>query len=100
MDRDVVQEEDSDQQHHYRTGDVVELFLKPKEAPYYWEFYPTPQGRRTVFFAPSRGRFGLPSNLPVSYDGQVRVAASVDGTINDWQSPDVGWCAEISVPLA
>lgn len=80
-DRDIVQESDEDQQHHYRTGDVAELFLKPVGAAHYWEFYVTPNGRKTAFFYPSRGRVGLPSAL--NYSSRLRVAAQVNGTIND-----------------
>ncbi len=97
VDRDVVQECDTDQAHHYRTGDVAELFLKPVHATHYWELYVTPNGRRTSFFFPSRGRLGLPSGF--EYDCGLRVAAQVAGTLNDPRDEDRGWTAEMAVPL-
>ncbi len=97
-DRDIVQESDQDQQHHYRTGDVAELFLKPLGGTHYWELYATPNGRKTAFFFPGRGRLGLPSSF--TYTSELRVAARVDGTLNDWKREDRGWTAEMAIPLA
>lgn len=97
-DSDIVQESESDQAHHYLTGDVAELFLKPRDETWYWEFYVTPNGLKTAFFYPGRGRLGLPSNL--DYQSRIRVAAQVDGTINNWGDHDRRWTAEIAVPLS
>lgn len=96
-DRDVVQESDQNQQLHFRTGDVAELFLKPQAAGHYWEFYVTPQGRHTAFFFPARGRHGLPGNL--HYQSRIQVAAQVQGELNEWKGTDQGWTAEMAVPL-
>lgn len=96
-DSDVVQEDDRDQQHHYQTGDVLELFLKPADRSYYWEFYVTPNGRKTAFFYPGRGRLGLPSGL--DYHSDLAVATQIDGTLNNWRERDKGWTAEMRVPL-
>jgi len=98
-DSDVVQESGQDQQHHYATGDVAELFLKPAEATWYWELYATPNARRTAFFFPGGGRLGLPSVFEPCLPG-LRVAAQVQGTLNDWRRRDEGWTAEMAVPLA
>ncbi|MCC6683168.1 MAG: carbohydrate-binding family 9-like protein [Phycisphaeraceae bacterium] len=100
VDSDVVQEDDRDQQHHYQTGDVAEVFLKPDTAgnTHYWELYVTPNGRRTAFFFPGRGRLGLPSCF--MYKSDLRVAAHVQGTLNDWHDRDEGWSAEMAIPLA
>jgi len=97
-DRDIVQEATADHQHHYQTGDVAELFLKPADASYYWELYVTPNGLKTAFFYPGRGRLGLPS--AINPDTGLRVAAVVDGTLNDWRDDDAGWTAEMAVPRA
>lgn len=96
-DRDVVQENDEDQQHHYRSGDVAELFLKPAGAAHYWEFYATPNGRKSAFFFPGRGRLGLASNF--AYQSGIEVAAHVRGTLNDWRDDDESWTAEVAIPL-
>jgi len=47
-----------DQQLHYQTGDVFELFVKPLNDSYYWEMYATPHGNRTTLFFP-RERKGM-----------------------------------------
>jgi hypothetical protein len=97
-DRDVVQELERDQQHHYTAGDVVELFIKPLGHPAYWEFFVTPGGWKTAQFFPSRGRLGLPSSM--AYVSGLQGAAKTDGTLNDPSDDDRGWSAELAVPLA
>lgn len=97
-DTDIVQESNENQRHHYETGDVVELFLKPEGATWYWEFYATPNGRKTAFFYPGRGYKGLPSTL--NYRSDIQVAAQIDGTLNNWRDRDTGWTATMSIPLA
>lgn len=99
-DRDVVQEEDRDHQHHYLTGDVAEVFLKPTAAgaTHYWELYVTPNGRKSSLFFPGRGRLGLPGAM-TPMPG-LEVAAKVYGTLNDWRDEDKGWSAVMAVPLA
>ena len=49
-DRDLYAEVKEDQKHHYRTGDVAEVFLKPLNKRWYWELYVTPLGNKTAFF--------------------------------------------------
>lgn len=98
QDHDILQESNEDQRHHYETGDVVELFLKPEGATWYWEFYATPNGRKTAFFYPGRGYKGLPSTL--DYRSKLQVTAQIDGTLNNWRDRDTGWTARMSVPLA
>lgn len=97
-DGDVVQENEKDQQHHYTSGDVVELFLKPVGHEWFWEFFATPGGHKTGIFFPSRGRRGLDSNF--AYHTRIRVAASVQGTMNELTDRDHGWTAEVAIPLA
>ena len=94
-DSDVVQESNSDQAHHYRTGDVAELFLKPRSESWYWEFYVTPNGLKSAFFFPGRGRAGLPSCF--DYESTIQVAAHVDGTLNNWLERDTGWTATMMI---
>jgi len=96
-DSDVLQEDNRDQQYHYQTGDVLELFLKPVDQTYYWELYVTPNGLKTSLFFPGRGRLGLRSAL--AYQCGLRVAARVDGQLNDWHTRDRGWSAEMALPL-
>jgi len=96
-DSDVVAEGQNDNEHHYMTGDVLEVFLKPHGARCYWELYGTPAAHKTVFFYPARGRAVLPSSARSDFD--LKVAASVEGTINDWHDRDKGWKVMLAIPL-
>ncbi len=97
-DSDVMQEGKEDQAHLYSTGDLLEVFLKPAKENYYWEIYGAPSNKRTWFFFPSRGRATFPacaSYLPESF----KVAATVDGTLNNWQDKDKSWTIEMAIPI-
>lgn len=96
-DSDVVAEGKADQTHLYQTGDLVEVFLKPANETFYWEIYGAPNNRKTCFFYPGRGRLFIPSCA--EYKSDVIVAASVDGTLNDWRDRDRGWSVEIAIPV-
>jgi hypothetical protein len=97
-DSDVVNEGKEDQSHFYLTGDLLEVFLKPAKENYYWEIYGTPNNKRTWFAIPSRGRLIFPacaSYLPEN----LKVAATVDGTLNNWKDKDKGWTVEMAIPI-
>jgi hypothetical protein len=93
IDSDIVARGERDQMHHYRLGDVVELFLKPEGAPGYWELYATPAGRKSSFFLPERRKL-------TERSCGLRVAAWVNGTLNDSRDRDHGWTAEMAVPVS
>ena len=97
-DSDVMNEGNEDQSHLYTTGDLIEVFLKPSGENYYWEIYGTPNNKKTWFFYPSRGRLMFPacaSYLPK----ELKVAATADGTLNNWRDKDKGWTVEIAIPI-
>lgn len=96
-DADVVAEADEDNAHHYRTGDVLELFLRPPGKLCYWELYGAPNGRQSTFFYPSKGRVFMPSSV-ISGMG-MKTAVVVRGTLNDPSDRDQGWTLEMAVPL-
>lgn len=98
VDSDVVAEGAEDQLHHYRMGDLAELFLKPDEQTWYWELYVTPRGKKTSFWFPGRGRLGLDSCF--EYTCGLKVAAQVAGTLNNWEDRDTGWTGEMAMPIA
>ncbi len=54
----VVAADRRDEQLHFETGDVFELFVKPRNDDYYWEMYATPHGNRSTLFFP-RERAGM-----------------------------------------
>ncbi|MEI8246352.1 MAG: carbohydrate-binding family 9-like protein [Lentisphaerota bacterium] len=97
-DSDVMQEGKEDQSHLYNTGDLLEVFLKPANGNCYWEIYGTPNNKKTWFFFPSRGRIVFPAcgnNKPESF----KVAATVDGTLNNWKDKDKSWTIEMAIPI-
>ena len=52
QDSDILAEVDKDQVHHYLSGDLAELFLKPPTNTWYWELYVTPHQHKThLWFA-------------------------------------------------
>ena len=84
--------------HHYKMGDLCELFLKPADKTWYWELYATPLGKKTTFWFPGRGRTGLPSNF-TDYSSGLKVGAQVNGTLNKWEDKDAYWTAEMAMPI-
>jgi Carbohydrate family 9 binding domain-like len=95
-DSDIVQENNENEQHHYGSGDVLEVFLKPPKKPFYWEMYCTPNSKRTTMFFPSGGR-KLPSCI--EFVMPLIVKAKVNGTINNWNDKDKFWTAEMAIPI-
>jgi hypothetical protein len=99
VDSDVVAEGTEDQLHHYKLGDLCEVFIKPADYSWYWELYVTPLGNKTEFFFPSQGRLNLPSTFESGGGLSIRVAAQIDGTANDWSDTDRCWTAEMAIPV-
>ena len=97
-DDDVVSTVNTDQTHLYKTGDVLELFLKPINDTYYWEIYGNPEKARTSLFFPSGGRLLFPDSEKYLMP-DLKVGAEVDGTLNNWHDKDRGWTVEIAVPI-
>ena len=99
VDSDIVQESDKDQDFHFLTGDLVEVFLKPTESTWYWEIYGTPNEKKSVFFFPGRGRLGLQGCYKLGMDlDTMLVGAKVKGTLNDWKDKDEYWTLEMAIP--
>lgn len=96
-DSDIVAEGEEDQLHHYKMGDVVEVFLKPEGYTWYWELYATPRNKKTSFWFPGRGRLWLDSAS--QYNCGLKVAAKCEGTLNRWEDKDNNWTAEMAMPI-
>ena len=54
----IIAQNRRDEQLHYEHGDVFEVFVKPRDEPYYWEMYATPTGNKSTLFFP-RDRTGM-----------------------------------------
>ncbi len=98
IDSDIVQECDSDGEHLYRSGDVLEVFIKPAGGSSYWELYAAPNQRKSSFFFPSRGRI-LPNCFKDSLIEGLSCKVEIDGTLNDWHDKDKGWRVIMAIPL-
>ncbi len=99
-DDDVVTISDKDQSHLYKEGDLLEVFLKPLNDTYYWEIYANPLSARSSFFIAGGGRLISDEiSRPEHLMKDLKVAAKVDGTINNWQDVDKGWTAEMAIPI-
>ena len=79
-----------DEQLHYETGDVFELFVKPLAEPYYWEMYGTPAGNKsTLFFPADRAGMELDDFLHGHRFQSLEVSV---------QETALGWNAHMFVP--
>jgi hypothetical protein len=96
-DSDIYAYGQKDEMHHYSLGDVAEIFLKPEDDTYYWEFYVTPKGRKTTFFIPGRGCLMIPvlNISPIN----IKVASRIKGSLNNWLDRDKAWTAEVAIPI-
>lgn len=93
-DSDVVAKGKEDQMHHYRYGDLCELFLKPVDYNFYWELYVTPADKKTSFFFKQKGALDFEN-----YSCGLNVAANCLGTLNNSKDKDKGWIAEMAMPI-
>jgi hypothetical protein len=81
-----------DEQLHFQTGDVFELFLKPLNDAYCWEMYVTPNGNKSTLFFPRR-RNGMSTDdfLTGHNFRELEVSAYKSSS---------GWNAELFVPVS
>jgi hypothetical protein len=94
-DTDILATGDKDNLHHYLLGDVCELFLRPGQACHYWEMYVTPRGNKTAFWFWMRG-----AEIYVDEKFGLKVAAQLNGTLNNGADRDNYWTAEMAVPVS
>lgn len=81
-----------DEQLHFETGDVFELFVKPLNDDYYWEMYVTPFGNKSTLFFP-HDRAGMDiANFLHDHDFHSLAVSS--------EITPAGWVAELFVPAA
>ena len=98
-DEDIVQLDTEHQKQSYSNGDIFEFFLKPKNKTYYWEFYVSPQNKRTSFFFPSSGMLIANNFRQDNFIESMRSAVQINGTLNDSSDRDKFWTLELAIPL-
>lgn len=96
-DSDIVQLSKRNWRHYYRTGDLIEIFLKPAEKCYYWELYATPNNLKNSLFFFSGGRAGLYDRSRHRLE-KMLVASTCDGTLNNEKDYDKQWTIEMAIP--
>ena len=79
-----------DEQLHFETGDVFELFIKPLNDTYYLEMYAIPSGNKTTLFFP-RDRSGMELDDFLRGHNFHGLEVSVEET-------STGWNAQLFVP--
>ncbi len=99
-DADVVDLSKEDDQELCTLSDVGEIFLKPVDDTWYWEFHVTPKGRVSTYWWPGRGHLGLVGTQPHVKPRFIRVAARTQGTVNNGLDRDQGWTALVAIPFA
>lgn len=97
-DSDIVQLSKRNWRHYYRTGDLIEVFLKPAEKRYYWELYATPNNLKNSLFYISGGRAGLYNRSRYKVE-EMLVASTCDGTLNNEKDYDKQWTVDMAIPV-
>ena len=90
VDSNLIALNREDEQLHFETGDVFELFIKPLNDTYYWEMYAIPSGNKTTLFFP-RDRAGLELNDFLRGHDFHGLDVSIEET-------STGWNAQLFVP--
>jgi len=99
-DSDIVQLSKKNWRNYYRTGDLMEVFLRPSGKRYYWELYATPNNLKNSLFYLSGGRLGLYTRPRTRYklEGML-VASTCEGTLNNEKDYDKQWTTEMAIPI-
>ncbi len=88
----LVSTDRRDEQLHFQSGDVFELFVKPLHDDYYWEMYATPFGNKsTLFFPREREQMTVAQHLKDHDFHGLDVASE---TISE------GWKTRLFVPVS
>ncbi|MBO7328272.1 MAG: carbohydrate-binding family 9-like protein [Lentisphaeria bacterium] len=98
VDSDVMTTGTKSGSHFYLEGDLLEVFIKPANANYYWEIYGTPNKLDTRFYFGSRSAVGLPSGF-THKDVGIKVAVKVNGTFNNPSDRDKSCKTLVAIPL-
>ena len=98
-DEDIIQMDNEHQMPSYNNGDIFELFIKPKNKPFYWEIYVSPQNKRTSFFFRSSGVLIASNFAKSNFIESMRSAVQINGTLNKSEDRDKFWTFELAVPL-
>jgi len=88
----LITQNRENEQLHFETGDVLELFIKPLNDSYYWEMYAIPSGNKSTLFFP-HDRTGM--ELDDFLHGHEFQALEVSA-----KETTSGWNAKMFVPAS
>lgn len=97
QDQDVMSRASVNNQFLYQLGDVIEVFIKPENHPYYWEFHGAPNGVFSCFYYKSQGTLLLPSSF-VPGKEKISVINKITGSLNQHSDRDELWQVIIVIP--
>lgn len=97
-DRDIMTNAKEDGGHMYLQGDLLEVFIKPDGANYYWEIYGTPNNLQTRFHFGAKATVGLPSGFTHQEVG-IKVITKISGTLNNPDDIDQGYIVLVAIPI-
>lgn len=98
QDEDIYAMGERDQMMHWQFGDLAEVFIKPETDTYYWELYCTPKGKKSSFISPGHA-FVIADFMNVPQIEGMKTAATIQGTVNQWQDKDNVWYGEFAIPI-
>jgi hypothetical protein len=81
----LVAQNREDEQLHYASGDVFELFIKPLNASYKWEMYATPFANKATLFFPTWPTELSPEEALIKHDYH-ELEIMVEETPNGWNT--------------
>ena len=100
-DSDLLAYDDRDEEMHFKYGDALELFVKPRDNSYYWEMYVTPRSNKTtIFIFRSISNKFFTDPLKGHDFRDLKVCAVTQGSLNDISDSDKDWTAEMWVPAS
>ncbi|QHI69132.1 DOMON domain-containing protein [Tichowtungia aerotolerans] len=102
----LIQKNRQNEQFHYQSGDVFELFVKPLNEFYCWEMYATPFGNRTTIFFPQNCEGMTLDQFLKDHPFQGLEVTSTEfskpreNSRVEAQPPSRGWKTQMFVPIA
>lgn len=92
-DSDIVQTGKDDQSISLSSGDLIRIFLVPKDKRRYLELRGTPWNRASALFYPWKGHGGTEER-----ESGVLIGVALHGTIDVDGDVDTGWDLEMAIP--
>lgn len=96
-DSDILNRAEKSGGHLYADGDLLEVFIKTAEHPYYWEIYGTPNKLHTVFYYTKQGEEAHSLDLSKNKT-PLLVESRISGTFNNAADKDKKFTLLLAIP--